>query len=395
MDDLNRPYRRNRSSALAAVFNSSLTSFSVALGALMPIIRSDLGMSLTLASFHFTLIAALGMVGSSITPRIGSRLGRHTGVLITLVAVIVSQYAFALAPNVALTLAASVIYGLVGTIGLILTQAEMMDQHPRHRAAATAELTLIVSVCMFLATIGAGQVVELFDSWRVVILIAPTVLVVCFYLVRGMQWSDAQPGSARTSSGTMTPLAWLFCVLIVAQTGFEWCYGYLGAEFMNKAGGLSKSAAAASLSLYYAGLVVGRFFLVPAVRRFSGQTLLMTSFAGATVGFLMLAAGPDTWMKLAGLFVSGLGISFSCPILATLAAAAFPTATDWIIGRLYTFGGFAIAAAPFAVGALGDAVGIGTSFWAVGLLAMIGLVATPFMSRLSAPEKQNPLPRAN
>jgi fucose permease len=131
-------------------------------------------------------------------------------------------------------------------------------------------------------------------------------------------------------------------------------------------------------------LVVGRFMLLPAVRRYSGQTLLLISFAGATVGFVMLAAGPVLAIKLAGLFLSGLGISFSFPMIATLAAGSFPQASDWIIGRIYTFGGFAIAAAPFAVGALGDAVGIGKSFWAVGILAAAGLLATPLMARLQA-----------
>lgn len=391
MDDLNRPYRRDRSSSLAAVFNAALTSFSVALGALMPIIRDDLGISLTLASFHFTLLAALGMVASSSTPAIGARLGRRRAVLISLVLVILMQVAFAMAPSVIVTLAAAMVYGLVGTVGLILTQAEMMDHHPRHRAAATAELTLIVSIFMFLATIGAGPLVELFDSWRYVLLIAPVALLWCFRLIPSMTWSDQNRGSVHRSTVTMTPLAWLFCVLIIAQTGFEWCYGYLGAEYMNKVGGLSKASAAASLSLYYGGLVTGRFLLVPAVRRYSGQALLTISFAGATVGFLLLAAGPGTAVKLIGLYVSGLGIAFSFPMLATLAASAFPNATDWIIGRLYTFGGLAIAAAPFAVGALGDAVGINISFWAVGLLAVIGLVVTPLMGRMGALPEERPV----
>jgi hypothetical protein len=111
---------------------------------------------------------------------------------------------------------------------------------------------------------------------------------------------------------------------------------------------------------------------------------LTFSFAGATIGFPMLAAGTVLGMKLAGMFVRGLGISFSFPMIATLAAGSFPYVTDSIIGRIHTFGAFAVAAAPFALGAFGDAVGIGKSFWAVGHPTAAGLLATPLMAKLQS-----------
>ncbi|HRA49070.1 MAG TPA: MFS transporter [Thermomicrobiales bacterium] len=388
MDDLNRPYRRDRSSALAAIFNANLTAFQVALGALMPIVRADLGIGLTLASLHFTINAGCGMLSSYLTPVVAGRIGRKPTIVISLTMVIVAYMMFVLAPSVWFTLATSVLLGLTGSFGLILTQSELMDNHRYHRATATAELTLFVSIFMFLTTITAGPLVELFASWRLVLFVPILALLPAYLILRPMQFSDRIVGAARRSTGVMSPLAWLFCALIIAQTGFEWCYGYLGAEFMNKAGGLSKAAAAASLSLYYGGLVTGRFLLLPAVRRFDPTRLLIVSFGTALTGFLLLAAGPIVGIKLVGLAVSGLGIAFAFPMIATLAATSFPSATDWIIGRIYTFGGLAIAVAPFVIGSLGDAVGIGISFWVIGLLAALGLGLTPLLpilQRMTSP----------
>jgi hypothetical protein len=41
----------------------------------MHIIRDDLGIDLTLASFHFALIAAMGMIASATTPILAAQLG--------------------------------------------------------------------------------------------------------------------------------------------------------------------------------------------------------------------------------------------------------------------------------------------------------------------------------
>jgi fucose permease len=109
--------------------------------------------------------------------------------------------------------------------------------------------------------------------------------------------------------------------------------------------------------------------------------LLVASFGTALLGFLLLAGGPTTGIKVMGLLVSGLGIAITFPMIATLAGEAYPDATDWIIGRIYMAGGVAISVAPFAIGALGDQIGIGRSFWVLGVLAALGLALSPLLGR--------------
>ena len=135
-----------------------------------------------------------------------------------------------------------------------------------------------------------------------------------------MRQDHVRAAPARQMNG----LAWLFCLLIICQAGFEWSYGYQAAEFLNKAGGVSKGTAATLMTVFYAGMVVCRFGLIRAVRRFAASHLLTASFAMALVGFLLLAGGPTTGIKVAGLLVSGFGIAITFPMIITLAARGIP-----------------------------------------------------------------------
>lgn len=381
MDALNRPYRRDQTSYLAYVTNSALTGFQVALGAMMPLIRDDLDVSLTVASLHFTVMSACGMIGSSLASGMAARFGRRPITIASLIACTVALLSICFAPSVVITLSGAVLLGLCGPFCVIMTQSEVMDHHRAHLATANAELNLIVSLAMLATTLGVGPLVAMTDSWRLSLLMPVAVLVAAYPILHSLQFTDRQRRNRVRTRHEMSPLAWLFCVVVMSQSAFEWCYGYLGAEFMNKVGGLSKESAATSMALYYGGLVTGRVLLVPAVRRFSSYALLVSSFVTALAGFLLMAGGPVLLLKLLGLLVSGFGISIAFPMIANLAGAAFPDATDWIIGKLYVAAGLAVGLAPFAIGSLGDEIGIARSFWVLGGVGLIGLIATQFLSR--------------
>jgi predicted MFS family arabinose efflux permease len=384
MDSLNRPFRRDRSVALAYLFNSALTGFQVAIGATMPVIRADLGISLTAASLHFTVMAACGMLASSTVAQTAARFGRRATCLTSVAVVSVGLLALCLAPTVALTLPAAAVIGLAGPFAIILSQTEVLDRHPAHRATAMAELNLVVSVALMATTLGVGPIVALTDSWRIALLIPVAAAIWAFVPLHRLKFSDASRPRTRGTARKMTGLAWLFCLLIVCQAGFEWSYGYQAAEFLNKAGGFSKGTAATLMTVFYAGMVVCRLGLMWAVRRFAASRLLLASFAMALAGFLSLAGGPTAVVKVVGLLLSGFGIAITFPMIITLAAQAFPDATDWIVAKLYMAGGVAIAAAPFAIGALGDEIGIARSFWVLGVLAALGLIVSPFLRRALA-----------
>jgi predicted MFS family arabinose efflux permease len=384
MDSLNRPFRRDRSVALAYLFNSSLTGFQVAMGATMPVIRADLNISLTLASLHFMVAALCSMAGAVISAAVVKRFGRRRTMYASLTMVSLALLAFCLAPTVVLTLIASAAFGFAGPFALVLTQAEVLDRHTHHRATAMAELNLVVSAALVAATLGVGPLVALTDSWRIALMFPVSITFGTFIALKGLEFADAARPKGVRSRRRMTRLAWLFCLILVCSTGFEWSYGYQGAEFLYQVGGVSKETAATLMTLYYVGTVVSRVALIRAVRKVPIPQLLLASFVIALAGFLLLAGGPSIEVKVLGLLISGLGIAITYPMVITLAGAAFADATDWIIAKLYVAGGLAIAVAPFLVGALGDQFGISRSFWVLGAMCLVGLLLTPVLQRTLA-----------
>jgi predicted MFS family arabinose efflux permease len=381
MDSLNRPFRRDRSVALAYIFNSSLTGFQIAIGATMPVIRSDLNISLTLASFHFTVTALCGMVGASLTASVVGKFGRRRTMIVSLSVVSAALLAFCIAPSVILTLLACAAFGLAGPFALVLTQAELLDRNAYHRATAMAELNMVVSAALVITALGVGPLVALTDSWRIALMLPVASTLTTFIALRGLRFSDAARPRGRRSKRQMTGLAWLFCLILICSTAFEWSYGYQGAEFLNQVGNVSKGTAATLMTLFYAGMVVSRIALIRAVRKFDIYHLLLASFVVALAGFLLLAGGPTAEVKALGLLISGIGIAVTYPMIVTLAGTAFADATDWIIAKLYVAGGLAIGVAPFLIGALGDQFGIGRSFWVLGLICLAGLMLTPLLRR--------------
>jgi predicted MFS family arabinose efflux permease len=381
MDSLNRPFRRDRSVALAYIFNSSLTGFQIAIGATMPVIRADLNISLTLASLHFTIAALCGMIGANLVAMVVGRFGRRLTMIASVTVVSLALLAFCIAPSVILTLLACAAFGFAGPFALVLTQAELLDRQVYHRAIAMAELNLVVSAALVATTLGVGPLVALTGSWRIALMLPVAATFCTFFALRGLVFSDAARRRGSRTKRRMTGLAWLFCLLIICSTAVEWSYGYQGAEFLDQAGGVSKEAAATLMTLFYAGMVVSRIVLIRAVRKVAISRLLQASFVISLVGFLLLAAGPSVEFKALGLLISGLGIAVTYPTIVTLAGTAFPDATDWIVAKLYVAGGLAIGLAPFLIGALGDQVGIGRSFWTLGLIALAGLMITPFLRR--------------
>ncbi|MDQ2683891.1 MAG: hypothetical protein M3Y37_10230, partial [Chloroflexota bacterium] len=121
MDTLNRPYRRDRTTAVAYVFNSALTGFQVALGAIMPIIRDDLGISLTLASLHFMLMSLCGLGSSLRAAEVARRFGRRATTIGSLTVSLLGMLVFCLGPSVAFTLTGAALLGLAGPFGVILS----------------------------------------------------------------------------------------------------------------------------------------------------------------------------------------------------------------------------------------------------------------------------------
>jgi fucose permease len=156
---------------------------------------------------------------------------------------------------------------------------------------------------------------------------------------------------------------------------------YFGAELLTATTGIAVTAAAAAMTLFYAGILAGRVAGARLTRR-PGRTgaLLWASMAIALAGLLAVWLAGMPAGALAGLFAAGIGIANLFPLSLALTLAAAGEQTDAANGRAQLLGGLLVITAPFVLGVLADRLGLIAAFAvapalvsACGLLLYAGL----------------------
>jgi fucose permease len=224
-------------------------------------------------------------------------------------------------------------------------------------------------------SVGGFERVSIDGRYSILIVIGAAMLLATRF--RDVSLPRALPpaaGRRRVSAKLPAPF-WFAAAILFLGTSAEWSIGYWGAEFLDRKGGLSGSTAAAAMSAFYLAMALGRFGGSRLAHTFAERSLLLVTVAIAIVGFPILWLMPVTPLRLVGLFVTGLGIASIYPLVMALGIAFVPHAPDVAAARLLLAGSSAVLMAPFVLGVLADAVGIGVAF-GVGLpLLVIGIGA--------------------
>lgn len=334
------------------------------LGPLMPFIQSDLRLSYLLASLHFSAFALGAVVMGATADRLTRWWGRRVSFWGGGLGMAVGALLVALSPIVVGTIAGAFLMGLLGGLLLITIQAVLADHYGRWTPVALTEANVVASAFAFLAPVLVGLVTGVALSWRLSLF-----PVIAFFLVVGLLYRrEPFPSHPTTiekaaSGRTRLPLAyWAFWLLIVLETGAEWCVAYWGASFLVADSTLSKADAAAAMGAFFLAMLLARFAGSRLTRVIPGAIVLAGSLVVALIGFPLFWLAPLPFLRLVGLFVLGLGLANVYPLGVALATSAAPGEADRASARTAVAGGLSALVAPFILGALSDHIGIGAAF---------------------------------
>jgi fucose permease len=347
------------------------------LGPIMPFLRRELDLGYAAASLHFSAFALgavlLGFFGDRIVGRWGRRAalwGGAFGMAAGALLLILGQSAWGTVP-------ATFAMGICGALLIVTSQAVLSDRHGEYSAVALTESNVIASACAIIAPLLVGASAASGLGWRAA-LVVPAVALVLLAARYFSQPLDLPPNAAENDAPadapTLPPLYWAFWVLVALGVASEWCVGYWGADFLADGTGLTRPAAATSLTAYFAAMLAGRVVSSRLARTLPPAILLAATLFLALFGFPLLWLSPGTLLALAGLFVTGLGIGGVYPLGVSAAIASAPGNTDAAAARLSVGGGGAILVAPFVLGTLADRVGISTAFGIVVPMLLAALV---------------------
>jgi fucose permease len=374
-------FHRDRFTWLAYLSLAVYAYFLNILGPITPFLKSELNLTYTVSSFHFTAFAIgillVGLGGHLVIQRIG----RPRALWVGLFGMSLGSLLLIVGKSPVITIGASFLMGLIGSLILAIVPAALSDRHGEMKAVAISEANVISS----LFATGAPLLVGWFAvsiGWHWALGVMACVPIMMFPSL-GRNPSGAvvsDPVEIKPAGGPLPALFWVYWIGIVLGVSVEFCMVFWSADYMEQVLGLSKADAAQAVSIFLAAMIVGRLIGSRLVQRFSTRSVVMSSIFVAGIGFLLFWMAPSTIAGLAGLFITGLGVANFYPLILSLAIGAANGDTTQAGARATLASGTAILILPLALGSLADSTGIHQAYGIVFLL-LVGILLIQWIAQ--------------
>jgi fucose permease len=378
-------FYRDRFTWLAYLLLAFYGYFLNVLGPITPFLKGELGLSYTVSSLHFTAFAvgilAIGLGGHSLI----QRLGRWRSLWVGAIGLSLSAGLLVIGQTPVITIGASFLMGLVGSLILAIVPAALSEQHGERRAVALSEANVIASLASIAAPLLVGWFAQSVGGWRLALgLVALTPIMLYVGLGKGLS-----PAAASTQADPLPirqplpGLFWIYWAAIVLAVSIEFCMISWSVDYLENVLGMLKADAAQAFSLFFAGMILGRLAGSRLVQRFSTPRLVTAAILVASLGFLFFWKPGSVLMGLGGLFITGLGVASLYPLLLSLAIGASHNNPIQASARATLASGAAILTLPLILGRLADAVGIGPAYGVVVVLLLSVFLIIQLTGRIS------------
>ncbi len=367
-------FHRDRFTWLAYLALAVYAYFLNILGPITPFLKSELNLTYTVSSFHFTAFAVgillVGLGGHLVI----QRLGRPRALWVGLFGMSLGSLLLIVGKNPVVTIGASFLMGLIGSLILAIVPAALSDRHGERKAVALSEANMISS----LFSTGAPLLVGWFAAsigWQWALGVMACVPIMMFPgLGRNLSQAEAAGTTEMRQTGRPLPaLYWVYWVGIVLGVAVEFCMVFWSADYMEQVLGLPKADAARAVSLFLAAMILGRLIGSRLVQRFSTRSVVTGSLLVAGIGFLLFWWPQVPIAGLAGLIITGLGVANFYPLILTLAIGAANGDTTQAGARATLASGTAILILPMALGSLADSTDIHQAYGIVVVL-LVGIL---------------------
>jgi fucose permease len=373
------------------LFGTSMTI----VGAALPKILGDFGWSYGSAGAVIAASAAAYFLSSLFSGRVLKRIGSKATVVVGLAACVLGLAFFAATPSFWLNF---LLYALVGAgQGLIepavnwaaLRMDEKSTSRPMnlmHGAFAIGAVAGPLIIGLLLAN-GLSWTL-LFRAIAVLFALLGFVLAAMPFekLGKAVPEGASKPGAKPRKS----PAFLLGFVCLLLYVGAELGISNWIAEYFVRIFSADPAFASLTVSLFWIGLLAGRFG-VPALYRGSRQeaVLVASSFllVASTIGLCAIgfaAGGAPLWAPAAFTFLAGLGCSIIYPTVVSLVGISCAEAQAEAISFSVAGGGVGLFAFPFMMSWISQGYGIKIGFASYAIIAALTAVACAALARVFA-----------
>ncbi len=373
------PYQRTAFTWLMYASLGYFAYFQAGIGALMPFLRADLGLSFTAGSLHFAAFSGGAVVAGLVGDRLLRQLGRRRTFWSSALVAALGIVSLAAGRHMVFSFGGCLLMGMAGTELLMTIQASLSAYYREQRAIAMAESNVVASGCAILSPLCIGAAESLGLGWQAGILLAAIAIALIFTAGRrvGIPESQRRPlptADETIADGPLPLLFWAYGGVLFVGIAVEWCIGYWGATFLEQVVGLEAALAATSMSVFFVAALLARIVMSALTRWFPATKLLVSAFVLAVLGFPLFWLAPGAGLSLLGLFLSGLGIANMYPLVVANALGAAGERTDKAVAMVALIGGSGTLIVPFVVGMIADRIGLYSAYALPAALLVVGLV---------------------
>ncbi len=364
-----------------------------ALGAALPHIRTDLGLTYAQVGALFAVPAVLGNLIEIPFGLLADRGHRRQLVVIGGAAFAAALAAMAGSQTYAVLLGAFVVYYPASGAFVSVSQAIVVDTDPARGEALMARWTLAGSIGVVAGPLLYAIVLALGGSWRLALLL----VVLCFLagvLVvarapiaeTAVPEGDARPGwRAVADALRRRTVLWALVLLDLADLLGDVLGAFLALYLVDVAG-LEDGAAALALAVWAGAGLVGDAVAVPVLDRLDGRVVVRVSAGAATVLYAAMLVVDPAPAKVALLALLGLCTAGWYPVLLARYYATMPGRTGVAVS-VSSVAGIVSGVVPLILGLMAEQVGLGLTMWLLlaGPVVLVMALAPRAAARPSRP----------
>jgi fucose permease len=340
------------------------------------------------------LTASLLVVG-----HFGERPGKRHVLCWGLVVIALGQVMGARAPGYSQLVWSMIVSGLGYGVVEALVNPLVAQLEPRRSARALNLINGMFSLGLVLGALTTGELLQAGYSWRLPFWLwtAPPLVCAVLYLTPRYPAPTADPAELAPRPDVLSflvrPLFWILMLAMVLGGGCEAGLTTWAPNFTAAVLGASARGGAWTTILYGAFMAIGRFASGFLVMRLTPLRLLVISAVLCGAATLGLAFVPVLWGAWVLFALGGLFVACFWPTLLAVASDNISAGSTSLFSLLAAAGVSGCVIVPWAIGALGDVVGLRGGMLvlpaSMGLLLVLLLLSRRF-ARMSVQRRGHP-----
>lgn len=360
-------------------------------GPTWPAMHEDFGLGVHVAGYLTPLFSLFTVLSSLASSYLIGRYGTWRVSAVSTAATALGLLGFSFAPNLFTLILFAIPLGFgAGAIDAGLNTYVANHYSATHMNFLHCFYGVGVSISPYLMSLALSAKNDWHIGYRwaaYIQLLITAIMFVSYPLWKKAEVADTEAETVSSRNASIRELAAIpgvraAWVSFFASVSMEYLCSTWGSTFLVTEKGLSVDDAAGWLTVYFVGLMLGRFFAGLLARCLTSWKIMALGFLAIALSLVLLFLPGPFWLAIAGLFLIGLGNGPTYPNLMHLTPGNFGAdISGSVIGTQMAAAYVGSLVLPFFYGAIVKAVGMCSFTYGLAILFALLLCAVRFLYR--------------